>query len=333
MRTTCPRCGGPAERETDVSDTFFDSSWYFLRYPSADLGDRPFDAARTATWLPVDLYAGGPEHVARHHLYARFVTQALCDLGLVPFDEPFARIRLHGFITRGGAKLAKSKGNIIRPEYYIEHHGADVLRLHLLFCCRWEEGGDWRDEGITGVERFLSRVWRLVHAAGPVSGGSIPECAFTASQRVESAIKSTRFNLGVAALMELVNDLGPQPAAESLGVLVLLLAPFAPYVAEELWAELGLASGSVHLQPWPSRPAGVATLGDEARRSAALAEIAVQVDGKFRAVVEVAVGASAHAIEEAAHGHAVVATRLAGRRVERVIHVDGRAVNFVTSPD
>jgi leucyl-tRNA synthetase len=253
VATTCPRCGGPARRETDVSDTFFDSSWYFLRYPSADIEDRPWDDDRTRTWLPVDLYAGGPEHVARHHLYARFVTMALHDMGLVPFAEPFPKVRLHGFITRDGHKMGKSKGNVVRPEDYIESHGADVLRLYLFFCCRWEDGGDWRDEGMVGVERFLSRLWRLVESAkplGPVDAAGDVRVGDVVD-RVTDSIRRLKFNTAIAALMGLVNRADAPRDTASLAVIVKLLAPLAPYVAEEMWARLG-GPYSIHRQCWPS---------------------------------------------------------------------------------
>src|SRR6202022_4432534 len=146
VATSCPRCCGPARRETDVSDTFLDSAWYFLRYPSSDCDDRPWDAGRTERMLPVDVYAGGREHIVRHHLYARFVTRALHDLGLVPFAEPFPRLRLHGMVVRDGAKMSKSRGNVINPEAYMDRVGADNLRLYLLFRAPWDEDGEFQDD-------------------------------------------------------------------------------------------------------------------------------------------------------------------------------------------
>ena len=210
VNVPCPRCGGPAERETDVSDTFLDSAWYFLRYPSADTADRPWDDERTRRWLPVDQYAGGPEHVARHHLYARFVVAALHDLGLVPFAEPFPRIRVHGMLTLGGAKMSKSRGNVINPDELIAAHGADVTRLALLFSRPWDADGEWNPAVVAGAERFLSRVWRL--ATGPIGAAGaadVPE----AVQRVTADIEAMRFNKAIAALMTLVGRLSGQPAA------------------------------------------------------------------------------------------------------------------------
>ena len=164
VETTCPRCAGAAERDTDVSDTFLDSAWYFLRYPSSGSCAEPWHAERTARWLPVDSYAGGPEHVARHHLYARFVTMALYDLGLVPFEEPFPRVRLHGMVTMDGAKMSKTHGNVVNIDDLVSVRGADVTRLALLFGRPWDADGDFDDAAIAGVERFLTKVWRLIEA-------------------------------------------------------------------------------------------------------------------------------------------------------------------------
>lgn len=250
VRVACPRCGAAAERDTDVSDTFLDSAWYFLRFPSADLADadRPWDAERTARWLPVDQYAGGPEHAARHHLYARFVTAALHDQGLVPFAEPFPRLRVHGMMTMGGAKMSKSRGNVLNPDDLIARHGADVTRLALLFTRPWSADGAWDPAVVSGVERFLARLWRAVTGpAGTAAGGAIADTA----GRVGRDIEQMRFNTAIAALMSSVNALGGDPPAPAVAeLLVLLVAPFAPHVAEELWAHLG-HQGSVHDQPWP----------------------------------------------------------------------------------
>lgn len=238
-RTSCPACGGAARRETDVSDTFFDSCWYWLRYPSVDVHDRPWDPDRTARFLPVGQYAGGREHVTRHHLYARFTAMALHDLGLVPFEEPFPRLRLHGDLLHDGRDMSKSRGNIVDPDAYVEQYGADVLRTYVLFCSRWDEGGDFRDAGIVGVERFFSRLWRRVEddPTGTEAGERLVEAA-------TRAYGTMRFNLVVARLMEGVRTVDAR-------TLTLLLAPIAPYLAEELWCRLG-GRGSVHTQRWPS---------------------------------------------------------------------------------
>jgi leucyl-tRNA synthetase len=257
VHVDCPRCGGPAERETDVSDTFLDSAWYFLRYPSADVADQPWDPDRTERWLPVDLCAGGPEHVTRHHLYARFVCMALHDQGLVPFAEPFPRLRLHGVLTMGGAKMSKSRGNVVNPDEMVTAHGADVTRLALLFTRPWDADGDFDPAVVVGVERFLARVWRLV--TGPTSDGDGEpggepggdgDLGATVA-RVTRSIERMQFNTAIAALMTLVGRLQRRPPTRAeQTTLVSLLAPFAPHVAEELWERLGHTT-SVHTTPWP----------------------------------------------------------------------------------
>jgi leucyl-tRNA synthetase len=313
VHTSCPGCGGAGRRETDVSDTFFDSSWYFLRHPSAERDDVAWDRARTT---PVDLYAGGPEHVARHHLYARFVTMALHDLGLVGFDEPFPRLRLHGTITKDGAKMSKSRGNVVSPDDYVDRHGGDVLRVHLLSSGRWSGTADFRDAGIAGVERLFTRLWRLVHgeAAGPGAGG--PALARTVV-RVTAAIEDMRFNNAVAAL----GQVAKQASADEAPTVIRLLAPLAPYLAEELWATAG-GDYSVHTQPWP------AAAPDEAPNDPVV--LVVQVDGRLRARLPVAAGLSAAEARRRAETAPEVARHLAGRRVERCVFVPDRLLNLVT---
>jgi leucyl-tRNA synthetase len=234
--TTCPACGGAARRETDVSDTFLDSAWYFLRYPCTDLTDRPWDPTRVR---PADFLAGGPEHVTRHHLYARFVTMAMHDEGLVPFEEPFPYMRLGGLLNHDGMKMSKSRGNVVSPDDYVAAHGADVLRMALLFSGRWEEGGDFTDAAVVGIERFLGRVWRRV-----VDGDPSGEVDSPVIDVVGRAYDTMRFNVAIARLMET----WPRLDARTL---VLLLAPLAPDVTGELWHRLG-GAGNVHDQAWPA---------------------------------------------------------------------------------
>jgi leucyl-tRNA synthetase len=329
VATACPSCSGPGRRETDVSDTFVDSAWYFLRYPSTDVDDRPWDPERTAHVLPVDFYAGGPEHVQRHHLYARFVTMALHDLGHVPFEEPFPRIRLGGVIVRDGAKMSKSRGNVVTPDDYIATYGADVLRCALLFAAPWDQGGDFSDDGIAGVERFLARAWRVVTGPdGPVPAEfpSGSPAAPTPAARDEArtivavgeAIERLAFNVGLARLMAWVPD-ARTPAAKR--VFVRLLAPFAPHLAEELWHRLG-EPFSVHTQPWPEADPA-ALVEDEVL-------VVVQVDGRVRGRVAVPAGAAEGTVAAAAR--AAVDTVPAAPDVGRVVVVPDRLVNFVTRP-
>jgi leucyl-tRNA synthetase len=316
VRVPCPACGAGARRETDVSDTFVDSAWYFLRYPSTDVEDRPWDPERTARVLPVDFYAGGPEHVQRHHLYARFVTMALHDLGHVPFAEPFPRIRLGGFIVHRGAKMSKSRGNVVTPDAYVARHGGDVLRGALLFSAPWEEGGDFQLDAVAGIERFFARLWRWVGAPdAPDAEGYVVDRTV---RDVGEAIERLRFNLALAKLMEAV------PHARSGGskrVVVRLLAPLAPYLAEELWHRLG-GPFSVHLQPWPS--------WDEGRLAGEPVTLVVQVDGKVRARLDVAPGLAEAEAVSAALEDPRVAAALDGAPVRRAVYVPGRVLNLVT---
>jgi len=316
MITSCPRCDGPARRETDVSDTFVDSAWYFLRYPSTEFDDRAWDPNRTARVLPVDFYAGGPEHIQRHHLYARFVTMALHDLEMVPFDEPFPHIRIGGMVVKDGAKMSKSRGNVVTPDDYIDTVGADALRCGLLFSAPWERGGDFTDAAIAGIERFFTKVWRTI--TGPEGGVSDERALARSIDEITEAIERLTFNVAIARLMELLPEVS---SPGSRRIFVQLLAPFAPHLAEELWHHLG-EPFSVHTQPWPQYDEQL--LHDEE------VEIAVQVDGKLRGTITVPQDASERDVCEI-----VMRTVPEVPTIDegRVIYVPGRVVNFVTERD
>jgi leucyl-tRNA synthetase len=329
VRTTCPRCGGPARRETDVSDTFLDSAWYFLRYPSSHRDDVAWDEEQTARVLPVDMYAGGPEHVVRHHLYARFLTHALHDLGLVPFAEPFPRMRLHGMVVQAGAKMSKSRGNVVNPDDYVRRVGADNLRLYLLFCGDWREGGEFSDAGLRGTVRFTHRLWALLmrpHRPGP--GGVDLAALDRAVAHVGRELDRFKFNTAIAALMELTRwasdarlDMDAEEWRRTARTLVLLLAPLAPYLAEELWERLG-EPYSVHQQPWPAHDA--AALVEEE------VTLVVQVDGRVRARLRVPAGTPEAEAARLALAAPSVAAHLDGRRPARIVHVPDRLLNLVT---
>jgi leucyl-tRNA synthetase len=346
VNTACPACGGPGRRETDVSDNFFDSAWYFLRYPSAGRDDVAWDPQLTARLLPVDSYTGGPEHVARHHLYARFVTMALHDLGLVPFAEPFPRIRLHGFLRKDGAKMSKSRGNVVVPDEYMARVGADTLRMYLLFVAPFEEGGDWSDAGLAGIERFVARSWRLVTEAPgpPASPGDgpdgPPDPAGAGGGRVDlrpldravaavgDDIERLKLNTAIATLMELLRWARRHKAAMDAGqwdrvagTFTLLLAPFAPHLAEELWARLGHPY-SVHTQPWPA--------ADPAALAADEVTLVVQVDGRRRDAVPAPAGLDRDQALELALRSGNVGRHLDGRRPRQVVYVPDRLINLVT---
>jgi len=328
VETRCPLCGGPARRETDVSDTFLDSAWYFLRYPSTDFDDRPWDAERTATMLPVDIYFGGREHVARHHLYARFLTRVLYDLALLPFREPFPRLRLHGQIVYGGAKMSKSRGNVVNPDQTIEMVGADNLRMYLLFSCDWQEGGEFSEAGLRGMVRFTRRLWGLLageHHPGP--GGVEMASLERALIRVQRDLERLKFNTAIAALMELARWLADQKdrmsAEEWAGArrtYTLLLAPFAPHLAEELWHRQG-GEGSVHLQTWPAP--------DRSTPAETEVTLVVQVNGRVRGRPRVAAGLVEAEAVQAALADPDVARHLGGKAPVRVVYVPDRLLNLI----
>ncbi|HEY1331560.1 MAG TPA: leucine--tRNA ligase [Actinomycetota bacterium] len=329
VNISCPSCGGAARRETDVSDTFLDSAWYLLRYPSSDVADAAWDPERTGRMLPVDQYAGGSEHIRRHHLYARFVTRALHDLGLVSFAEPFPRLRLGGLLTMSGAKMSKSRGNVVTPDEFIDRVGADVLRLHLLFCAPWEEGGAFSSDGLPGIERFVRRAWRLVTAPDPDGPGGVDARPLhRAIARVGRDVERMKFNTAVAALMEVVRWASSERAVmtgpewrETTRTIALLLAPFAPHVAEEMWERLG-GPFSVHRQPWPSF--------DPDAVHEDMATIAVQVDGRVRDRIQVAADADRDDALSAALRSDRVRRHLGDAEPRQVVYVPGRILNLVS---
>src|SRR5215475_6800732 len=285
-RVPCPRCGRLARRETDVSDTFLDSAWYFLRYPSTGFDDVPFDVSMTAKWLPVTSYIGGNEHAVLHLLYSRFVTMVLHDAGRISFAEPFTKFRAHGMIIRDGAKMSKSRGNVVNPDEYIEKWGADTFRTYLMFLGPYEEGGDFRDQSIAGVRRFLDRLWASVTDAS-VDGtpdAQVMRKLHQTIKKVGEDIPRLSYNTAIAAMMEYINVVrrGERTAhrAEVLP-LVQLVAPFAPHVAEEMWEKMGNAV-SVFDSGWPAYDPSLAA--DET------VTIAVQVNGKTRGTIHVAPG-------------------------------------------
>ncbi|MGH9478010.1 MAG: leucine--tRNA ligase [Terriglobales bacterium] len=335
-RTRCPRCGGEARRETDTMDTFVDSSWYFYRYISPQDTAAPFDRAEAARWLPVGQYIGGIEHAILHLIYSRFFTKVLRDLGLAAVDEPIARLFTQGMITRHGAKMSKSKGNVVDPAALIERYGADATRMYVLFAAPPEKDFDWQDQGVEGIHRFLARVWRLA-SAGP--GGGAAHTAGSADAALRRKVHQTlrrisqdfagrwHFNTSIAALMELVNALQASEGsvseaarAETVRLLLLMLQPFAPFLTQELWQRLGYA-GAVALAAWPEY--------DTALAEEETVEIIVQVNGKLRARLKLPAAVEAAEMETAARAHERVAPLLDGKPPRQVITVPGRLINFV----
>ncbi|PWT77265.1 MAG: leucine--tRNA ligase [Chloroflexi bacterium] len=330
VQTACPVCGGPARRETDVSDNFLDSAWYFLRYPSKGDQEEPWSPELTRKWLPVDMYVGGAEHSVLHLLYSRFITMALHDLGYLDFAEPFKRFRANGRITRDGGKMSKSKGNVVSPDAYLDRYGADAFRTYLLFMGTYEAGGDFSDRGLGGVTRFLDRTWRYTTNAlhGAVErrpeGEAYREMHQTI-QRVTADIAELKYNTAIAALMKYLNYLQRRPAAtrSELRTLVQLLAPFAPYITEELWQVLG-EPGSVHTSSWPEV--------DEKGLQAPTMVIVVEVNSRVRGHIEVPADLPAVEIQRRAMAVPSVARATSDLVVEKVVYVPGRLVNIVVLP-
>jgi leucyl-tRNA synthetase len=326
--TDCPACGGPGRRETDVSDTFLDSAWYFLRYPSTDVGDRAFDPEITRRWLPVDCYIGGNEHAVLHLLYARFITMALHDLGHLDFEEPFTRFRAHGLIIREGAKMSKSRGNVVVPDPIIEEYGADSFRLYLMFLGPFEEGGDYREGGIQGPFGFLKRLWETVVPVEALEPGdpdpAVERKLHRTIEQVTRQIPELGYNTSIAAMMEYLNAVragGRRAKRAEIEPVVPMVAPFAPHLAEELWAKLGHEQSIFEGASWPPF--------DPAKTVEDTVTLAVQVNGKVRGTVELPAGAPEEAALARAREEPNVARWLDGAEIRRVIYVPDRLLNLV----
>jgi leucyl-tRNA synthetase len=327
---TCPVCGGPARRETDTMDTFVDSSWYFLRYCSPDEDARAFDPERVAAWMPVRQYTGGIEHAILHLLYSRFFTKALHDMGLVSFVEPFQALLNQGMVIMQGAAMSKSKGNLVEFAEERERWGSDVVRVTMLFAGPPEADVDWAAVSTTGVREWLGRVWRAVgEAAG--RGGDDPLELRRATHRTIKAVTELfdryRFNVAVARLMELTNELRRtldrgEGGSEAAAALVQMLAPMAPFLAEELWRETLGRGGSVTLAPWPRWDEDLARLDEVV--------LVVQVDGKVRDRITVPADATEERCRELALSSERVRRLLDGREPAQVIVRPPRLVNVVT---
>jgi leucyl-tRNA synthetase len=330
LNVDCPECGGPAKRETDVSDTFLDSAWYFVRYPSTDVHDRPFDPERTKKWLPVDMYIGGEEHAVLHLMYSRFITMALHDLGHLPFEEPYKKFRKHGLIIREGAKMSKSRGNVVIPDEYVEQYGADTFRTYLMFLGPYEEGGDFREQGIVGISRFFDRVWDAVVngqlADGPPETDDLSQKLHATVKKVTEDIADLQYNTAIAAMMEYLNAVragGRSPRRSEIEPLVVLIAPFAPHLAEELWERLGHTDSIFAGANWPDYDPALA-LADEI-------DIAVQVNGRLRATIRARRGASEQEVKEKALAEEAVRRHLDGKEIKKTIFVPDRLINLVVT--
>lgn len=345
VRCTCPSCGAPARRETDTMDTFICSSWYFLRYCDPRNEVVPWDKEKVAYWMPVDQYIGGVEHAILHLLYSRFFTRVLRDLGLVDFDEPFTNLLTQGMVLKDGAKMSKSKGNVVSPEDIVARYGADTARLFILFAAPPEKDLEWSDQGVEGAYRFLNRVWRLVYnylqslpEGGTAGNDELSKADLEIRRLTHRTIKKVtddieqrfNFNTAISAIMEFVNALyqyrereksrNRAVEAEAIRTLVLLLAPFAPHIAEELWHGLGNES-SVHEQSWPEYDPEL--LVEEE------VEIAVQINGRVRDRVRVPAQISEEELRKILFQQEKVQNLIAGKEVVKFIYVPGKLANIV----
>ena len=346
LHTTCPKCGGPARRETDTMDTFVDSSWYFYRYTDAQNAQQPFLPSTARYWFPIDQYIGGVEHAILHLIYSRFWTRVMRDLGLIDNREPAQRLFTQGMVIKDGAKMSKSRGNVVSPDDMVARYGADATRMYALFAAPPDRDLDWQEDGVAGISRFLARVYRLVLRLLPIAVAA-PSAAIPPTAAVQPLLRKLHqtiakitqdfggrwhFNTSIAAIMELVNEMmaaesamlsGEVPASavrELVRSLVLLLGPFAPYLAAELWQRLGEATPLLRAS-WPvSNP--------ELAREDQI-EIPVQINGKLRSLIRVSAESPRETIESAALADAKIQEWLAGKEPLRVIHVPGKLLNLV----
>ena len=348
VNATCPKCGGPARRETDTMDTFVDSSWYFYRYCDAHNASAPFSRKKIDYWFPIDQYIGGVEHAILHLIYSRFWTRVMRDIGLIGNDEPVDRQFSQGMVIRDGAKMSKSRGNVVSPDEMIAQYGADATRMYALFAAPPDRDMDWQEDGVAGVSRFLGRVYRLGmrHREG-IQGrpSQSPPSSPLAQQLLRKLHQTIRkitqdfagrwhFNTSIAAVMELVNEItAAEPALAEMPAevtadlmaaivpsLILLLAPFAPYLAAELWSETG-GAGTLLRQPWPGFDPDLAKEEE--------LEVPVQVNGKLRAVVRLLPDATSEDMQQAALAEARVQTAITGKQVVKVVVVPGKLINIV----
>jgi len=346
VNCTCPRCGAKARRETDTMDTFIDSSWYFLRFTSPHSKDEPFDSAKANYWMPVDQYIGGIEHAILHLLYSRFFTKVLKDAGLINVNEPFKNLLTQGMVIKDGAKMSKSKGNVVSPEEIVSTYGADTARLFILFAAPPERDLEWSDQGVEGAYRFLGRLWRIVGQYADYMDNEVVDynpddltkaerdlrrVLHTTIKRVTEDIETRyNFNTAISAIMELVNALyafkenndqpNPGLVREIISVLLRLLAPFAPHITEELWSRT-IAEGSVHKQKWPAY--------DETALKVDEIEIVLQINGKVRDKIVVPVAIDQEKVKEMALAQERVRNLIAGKQIVKVISVPNKLVNIV----
>jgi len=333
VNTACPKCGGTARRETDTMDTFICSSWYFLRYTSPDTNDAPFDNEKVKYWLPVDLYTGGAEHAVMHLLYARFFIKAIRDIGLVGFGEPFSRLFNQGIIIAQKQKMSKSKGNVVNPDTYVSKLGADAVRTYLMFVAPWEQGGEWNDSGISGISRWFNRLWKLVLENYKIKdkkdNRELKRIINQTIKKVTQDLEKIRFNTMISTLMEFTNYLtkikevgsvSGEDWRQSIETLLVLLAPTAPHLTEELWQKIG-NDYSIHNRRWPE--------WDEELAKDEEITLVVQVNGKLRDRIAVPASITENEALWLAEESHKVEGYLKGKDIIKKVYIQGKLVNLV----
>ena len=348
LNTVCPRCKGPARREVDTMDTFVDSSWYFLRYLSPDDNKRAFDSRLVNKWLPVDQYIGGVEHAILHLLYARFITKVLYDLDLIDFQEPFKALFTQGMIIKNGAKMSKSKGNVVSPNRLISSYGADTVRVYTLFIGPPEKDAEWSDKGVGGAYRFLGRVWRMVGQSLNSKSQILPRSSGQANPKIQELRRKTHqtikkvsddmegdfhFNTAISAIMELVNEiykfqtdktqscpLHSETVKEAIRIVVILLSPFAPHLAEELWQMLG-NKPSIFRTPWPSYDPAILKQDE--------ITVVIQINGRLKQRLKFNADVKDDDLKAAALEDEKIKDWIKDRPVKKIIVVPKKLVNIV----
>ena len=339
VNTECPNCKGSATRETDTMDTFVDSSWYFLRYTSPNFKDAAFDPETVNNWNPVDQYTGGVEHAVMHLLYARFFVKAIRDLGLISFHEPFQRLFNQGTIIYKGAKMSKSRGNVIAPDEYVKGVGADVVRTYLMFIGPWDQGGEWNDSGINGAARWLNRVWELAsqdkdglpQKGSSISDKNLERDMHLAIKKVTGDLDRFKYNTAISSLMEYTTQISEQHRQGQVSVnvwttaldnLLIMMSPIVPHLTEELWESIG-NSFSIHKQEWPKYDSDLATHEE--------ITLVVQVNGKLRDRIQAPAELEEEGAKQMAFSSEKVEGYLQGKEIKKIIYIKGRLINIVVS--
>jgi len=328
IKTTCPKCGEPAERETDVSDPFVDSAWYFLRYPSTEFDDTAINQERTKKWLPVDSYIGGKEHTVLHLLYSRFITMVFNDLGYIDFEEPYKRFFGHGLITKDGAKMSKSKGNVISPDEMIEKYGVDVVRLYLRFLGDFSQGGDWRDNGADGMARFVNKLWQtFFELKGEGQGVKKTQMIDKTVKAIGEDLEKLSFNTAVARYMEFlnwirenINNFNENQTQKIKEILALLIAPMAPHIAEEFWKSLG-NERSIFNKKWPEYNKN--NLEDDQF------ELVIQINGKLRDKIKVSRKINEEEAKKISQETEKIKKHLTSKTPKKIIYIKEKLINIV----